>query len=238
MMGSGAVVAIRYDRADPNVLPTFILAPLRSVHVAATAWQALPLLLQLGVDIVYTTEEHSNHDILAPGGEQGGQNILLEVLTTNCDPESTGFGNSGHAIYGGSIFKYRAEDGYNMDQSLNPCLRSLEEFIVSGLAGIKAALAGQGLEAAKMEYAEMSAKEFKMFFKRYLVEHAEELKESGWEDIPCPVKIVGKACGRCGAHAGAKSGLKKCGKCGKVLYCGTGCQKKDWKAHKPFCEKA
>lgn len=42
----------------------------------------------------------------------------------------------------------------------------------------------------------------------------------------------------CSACSGARpvTGLKKCGKCKVVHYCGPACQNADWEAHKPECD--
>jgi hypothetical protein len=45
------------------------------------------------------------------------------------------------------------------------------------------------------------------------------------------IKYVSTACKVCGNT----EGLKWCGACNKVRYCGATCQRADWKEHKKFC---
>ena len=42
--------------------------------------------------------------------------------------------------------------------------------------------------------------------------------------------------GFCAAAGCELAGLKQCGKCTSVWYCGSECQKKHWKLHKPICK--
>ena len=43
---------------------------------------------------------------------------------------------------------------------------------------------------------------------------------------------------RCWNCTEVKEDLRLCGKCKKAAYCGSECQKKDWKVHKKLCTKA
>lgn len=47
-----------------------------------------------------------------------------------------------------------------------------------------------------------------------------------------------RACQKCGKEE-RKDGprLMKCSRCRNVMYCGTECQKADWKGHKSYCSK-
>ncbi|KAF9528730.1 hypothetical protein CPB83DRAFT_853654 [Crepidotus variabilis] len=46
---------------------------------------------------------------------------------------------------------------------------------------------------------------------------------------------IGAVCFRCYKAESPDLRLSKCGKCLRVAYCSTECQKADWKRHKPFC---
>ena len=53
-------------------------------------------------------------------------------------------------------------------------------------------------------------------------------------DLECPEESKKNlTCHLCGAHGN----LKKCGRCGMVLYCGKECQTKDWNRHKKSCRR-
>ncbi|KAF8884509.1 hypothetical protein BD779DRAFT_1536801, partial [Infundibulicybe gibba] len=54
------------------------------------------------------------------------------------------------------------------------------------------------------------------------------------ERLPPHTANIRQACYKCfKAEAGAS--LRKCSKCCRVAYCGTGCQKADWAQHKAMC---
>lgn len=45
----------------------------------------------------------------------------------------------------------------------------------------------------------------------------------------------GRACAACGSTDNGNGGLKSCGRCHKVWYCGQACQRADWAMHKKSC---
>ena len=53
-----------------------------------------------------------------------------------------------------------------------------------------------------------------------------------WPDIPryCTV-----CCATDGSGSGRRGKLQRCSECRAILYCSKGCQKSDWKIHKPVC---
>ena len=134
-MEDGAVMAVRYDPLSPNTTTeekAIIFISVKALlDVKPSSWQALPLSSPMGVDLLYVTAEHCKHPVLdlAPLLPGGGRNIMLEMLTMNCDPESPRFGTPALTRKGGVIFKYREEAGYEMDKSLNTCLTSLEGYV-------------------------------------------------------------------------------------------------------------
>ncbi|TCD70546.1 hypothetical protein EIP91_002892, partial [Steccherinum ochraceum] len=48
--------------------------------------------------------------------------------------------------------------------------------------------------------------------------------------MPLPVSQEDCLCDICG-----DVGLNLCARCNERVYCSTECQRRDWKAHKPFC---
>jgi len=232
---------VMYFKSDPS-LPAdrnTILTPLSDPGMDGSAWQTLPMATRLGVDLVFITKTefagHPTKNILAICNETSNErNITLEVLTIDCDPESTTFGQSTKKVRGAVLFKLR--DAEKWSPASEP-LDAFELFIKDRLALIKAALKDQGMEAAKAEYAKMCPKEFKKVFKQWRAAQAEKWKGKGWEKKQCAVKIDGDACEACGTDGGKAEGtaLMRCGKCRKVLYCSRDCQVEDRKAHKPFC---
>lgn len=81
---------------------------------------------------------------------------------------------------------------------------------------------------AKRQYGMMNTKEFKAFSKGLAL-------KLGWEGVEdqCPVKLEKPGCEGCGEDDA--EGLKTCGKCQAVLYCGKKCQREDWKVRKRAC---
>ncbi|KXN86638.1 SET domain-containing protein 14 [Leucoagaricus sp. SymC.cos] len=55
----------------------------------------------------------------------------------------------------------------------------------------------------------------------------------GSVSIGVGTQISTDACAKCGVR-GVK--FSRCGACKKIAYCGTECQRADWKNHKPFCK--
>lgn len=240
MMNGPSGQAIIYHPHSPSSLPekTKILIGLNTVNVARSAWKALRLASSLGVDLVYITKSDSDHTVFAI---EPFRNTMIEILTTDCDPESAGFGEADQRIDGAVLFKFgdRNEGDMVSKGRLGKApLDSLELFISERLEAIRAARAKGDLELAKQEYAKMTPVEFKKFFKHYRAGQAAEFKGMGWEKQVCPVKVEGELCENCGAEKDGERALMRCGKCKRVMYCGRECQAEDWKAHKPFCGSA
>ncbi|TFY78318.1 hypothetical protein EWM64_g5700 [Hericium alpestre] len=49
--------------------------------------------------------------------------------------------------------------------------------------------------------------------------------------------VLANVCSQCREPGGPDKPLKACASCKAVYYCGKECQKKQWKAHKPFCRE-
>ena len=60
-------------------------------------------------------------------------------------------------------------------------------------------------------------------------EHLMEVRKLKWLDMQCQR-------GECSARRSSRS-LRKCAGCQVVRYCSRKCQKREWKAHKPLCQR-
>lgn len=231
MINGASGMAIVYPPGTPfnRPEPASILVPLNTVDAAASAWKSLPLPAKLGVDLLYVTKDDADHPVLSV---DGAHNTLFEVLTMEYDPASPNFGKGGQEVDCGVLFKFGMEASAEGRLTEGP-LEALELFLTAKLATIKATLTSEGAEAAQQVYAEqMTAIEFKKFFKRYRVEQDAKYPGMGWKGVECPVTIDGDVCEACGR---SDTALLQCGACGKVAYCGTACQREDWKAsHRAF----
>ena len=203
-------------------------------------WQELPLLSKLGVHKTQYAKpspedmEHMN----SPPDTSDTRNLTLEIFTTDYNPASPTFGNPSHAVQGPIILRRQTnqESGVTITKSI---VEPIYLFLADRLTAIKAVLPDQ--TAAALQYAELSPKAFKQFFKTYRAEKASEHPGHGWETSACPVELATVACEGCGvdescASDGTASNLRKCAKCLEVRYCSRECQASDWKAHRPFCK--
>ncbi|KAK0903648.1 hypothetical protein LTR02_007463 [Friedmanniomyces endolithicus] len=224
-------IAVLHPPTHINEPAGYIVIPTGTLPLHESAWQPLPLASRLGIDILYAKPERSNHPVFEC---EGGPNTTLAVLTLDCDPNSASFGTSARTVEGAVAFRYpdpRQQLGKGV-------LQPLESFITEGLTRIKNAMSGPtGIVGAKEEYEKLTPQAFKTVWKAYRAEQAVLYPGMGWRKLECPVTLSGARCEGCGREADA-SVLMRCGRCKKVLYCDSGCQKKDLKAHhKAFCSK-
>ena len=228
LLGGGAscVVVIRPPTQEETA---YVASATDHLELPDNAWQPLPLVSRLGIDMLYAKPGSSEHPLFAYGGDA---NTTIAALTLDCDPTSTTFGISDRTAMGGVAFRYVGEH-----QKLSKAvLQPIEFFIVERMAAIKHALAGpEGISGATEEYEKLGPKAFKMAFKEYRAEHARLHPGMGWAQIKCPVSLTVSSCETCGQVEDAGNVLVRCGRCKNVTYCGKSCQVEDWKAHKPFC---
>jgi len=202
-------------------------------------WQELPLLSKLGVyETQYAKPSPNDKDHRLPGVVDT-RNITLEIFTTDYDPASPTFGIPSHTERGFIVLRRaNQKSAFTITRSI---IEPMELFLQDRLTAIKAALPNQ--TAANLQYAELNPKAFRQFFKVYRGGQAIKYKGLGWEKIECPVELANVACEGCGvdetcAVDETASNLRKCARCLEVRYCSRGCQKSDWKSHRPFCKSA
>ncbi|KAK5735555.1 hypothetical protein LTR17_008088 [Elasticomyces elasticus] len=184
----------------------YAVAQTDSLKLPNNAWQPLPLLSRLGIDVLYAKPDSSDHPLFTVGG---AANTAIAAFTLDCDPTSPFFGSSGRTAMGGVAFRY--VDGNQ--QVSRAVLQPLETFIISRLAAIKDALTGpDGISHATAEYEKMGPKAFKMAFKVYRAEQRRLHPKFGWAQIECPVTLTVPSCETCGEGEGTP--LRGCVRCG------------------------
>lgn len=161
--------------------------------VEPSHWQPLPHPARLGVGLVYITKDSKSGPLKYFGDER---NLLIETLTTDCDPASPDFGKPASKADGGVLFKFDPNPP-GTDKLIALPLLALDFFIRGALADIKTALEQEGLEAAQELNANMTPVMFKTFFKQYRANEAKRCRGKGREKVVCPAIIEYEHCENC-----------------------------------------
>ncbi|KAK3648876.1 hypothetical protein LTR56_007316 [Elasticomyces elasticus] len=233
MVGGGAT-SIVVICPPTNEDTAYAVVQTASLKLPTNAWQPLPLVSRLGIELLYAKPVTSKHPLFTVGG---AVNTTIAALTLDCDPNSASFGKSTRTAMGGVAFKFADP----LQQLSKAVLQPLESFITERLTAIKNALAGPGgVALATAEYEKLGPQAFKMVFKKHRAEQRRLYPDPsmGWAKLECPVVVTVPSCEACGKVEDTSDGGKammRCGRCKNVLYCGKGCQEEDWKAHKQFC---
>jgi hypothetical protein len=132
----------------------------KSMKVASEDWKPLDLPSRMGVDMTYVVLTESNNSDITPSSVGNDRNRIMEILTTECDPEKENFGEPTMKMNTGVVLQDSAGRGL-----LQVHLEALESYIEQSLKAIKDARTTGGLEAARQEFAKMSPKASKMYFK-------------------------------------------------------------------------
>ncbi|KAK4552874.1 hypothetical protein LTR86_010006 [Recurvomyces mirabilis] len=186
MLGGGPTcIVIIHPPAWTREEPAYVVSATTHLQLSTNAWQPLPLVSSLGIDLLYAKPDQSQHPLFTVGSDA---NTALAAFTMDCDPASASFGKSGRTAIGGVAFKFVDNDKKLSKAVLQP----LESFIIDRLSVIKAKAAGpDGVFAATEEYGKLGPQAFKVFFEQYRAEQAKRYPGMGWEDFECPVTVAG-----------------------------------------------
>ncbi|KAK1017343.1 hypothetical protein B0A54_07165 [Friedmanniomyces endolithicus] len=190
-------IAVIHPPNHINEPLAYVVVPTETLQLQDSAWQPLPLVFRLGIDILYAKPGSSDHPVFTC---EGGTNATLAVLTTDCDPKSASFGLSARTADGAVAFKYPDP----RQQLAKGVLQPLETFITEGLMRIKTAMNGPtGIAGAREEYVKLTPQAFKTVWKAYRAEQAVLHPGMGWRKLKCPVTLSRTSCEACGREADA-----------------------------------
>ncbi|KAK5154422.1 hypothetical protein LTS14_006557 [Recurvomyces mirabilis] len=172
MLGGGPTcIVIIHPPAWTGEEPAYVVSATTPLQLSTNAWQPLPLVSSLGIDLLYAKPDQSQHPLFTVGSDA---NTALAAFTMDCDPASASFGKSRRTATGGVAFNHS------------------KKYIDKRLSTIKSKLAGpDGVTATADEYGKLGPQAFKVVFERYRAEQVKRDPGMGWEDFECPVTVAG-----------------------------------------------